>query len=113
MPAETYKDPDALRALLSKPEEPYVLVDVRTAQEYAGGHIPSAINIPYDVIGQKPPTTDTSALIIVYCASGHRSGLAAAALAQLGYSRVADFGPVSRWQWTLVTSNEPGGCPCN
>jgi phage shock protein E len=111
-PAANYTDPDALLALLSKPVQPYVLVDVRTQDEYTGGHIPTAVNLPYDVIATNPPTTDTSALIIVYCASGRRSALAASALRQLGYTRVVDFGSISRWKWTLIDSNQPGECPC-
>jgi phage shock protein E len=76
-PAANYTDPDALLALLSQQVQPYVLVDVRTQDEYTDGHIPTAVNLPYDVIATNPPTTDTSALIIVYCASGRRSALAA------------------------------------
>jgi rhodanese-related sulfurtransferase len=111
-PPATYKDPDALLSLLSKQNQPYVLVDVRTSAEYSGGHIPTAVNIPYDVIGAKPPTPDKAELIIVYCASGGRSSQAASALIKLGYTGVVDFGSVSRWKWTFINSNEPGACPC-
>jgi phage shock protein E len=111
MPAEAYRDPDALRALLAKGAPAYLLVDVRTADEFAAGHIPTAINIPVDTIAARPPSPDTSALIIVYCASGHRSAMAASALTRLGYTRVADFGSISRWKWALVDSDQPGEAP--
>ena len=51
-------------------------MDVRTAEEYNSGAIPSAINIPYDVIADNLPTEDRSARIILYCRSGSRSSLA-------------------------------------
>lgn len=103
----SYSDPDSLAALISGQEEPYFLVDVRTHSEYTAGHIPTAINIPLDEIGGRPPTTDTSALIIVYCASGHRSAAAAQTLAGMGYTRVVDFGAITRWRGSLVTGDSP------
>ncbi len=99
--AADYRNPDELLGLLSTQAEPYLLVDVRTKAEYAAGHIPTAINVPYDVIAQQPPTADKSALIIVYCVSGRRSAIAASALTRLGYTRVVDFGGISRWKWEL------------
>jgi len=79
------------------------LVDVRRPDEYADGHLPGAINIPYDQIARRvreigPKTTD----VIVYCRSGRRSAVAAATLEELGYSKVHDLGPMSAW---------PGGAP--
>lgn len=71
-----------------------IVIDVRTAGEYAGGHIPGAINIPYDVIAERiaETTADTSASIVVYCRSGRRSGIALATLAQMGYTNVVNEG---------------------
>jgi phage shock protein E len=110
--ARDYKDPRQLSALLSERLEPYFLVDVRTAQEYREGHIPTAINIPYDLIAASPPTRNTTALIVVYCASGGRSSKAAKALEGLGYLRVVDFGAIRRWVGPLRYSADPGDCPC-
>jgi rhodanese-related sulfurtransferase len=101
-PARTYADPDQLSALISQRLEPYFLVDVRTPQEYSSGHIPTAVNIPLDQLRANLPTADVGALIIVYCASGSRSSQAAAMLQDLGYTRVIDFGPMSRWGGTRV-----------
>ena len=81
-----------------------MLIDVRTIAEYAQRYIPTAVSIPYDTIAKYLPTTDTSALIIVYCASGKRSAAAKATLDKLGYTNVVDFGPVSRWKGALLTS---------
>ncbi len=88
---------------------PYILVDVRTPAEYASGHIPTAINVPVAEIAARPPTEDTSALIIVYCRSGSRSATAEQALRGLGYSKVVDFGSLSRWSGELVEGDTPSG----
>jgi rhodanese-related sulfurtransferase len=107
-----YRDPELLRQLISDKTEAYSLVDVRTSGEYERGHIPSAINIPYDVISERPPTSETSTLIIVYCASGNRSAKARQSLEAMAYSRVVDFGAFSRWKGSVVTGPDPGECPC-
>ncbi|HUV07195.1 MAG TPA: rhodanese-like domain-containing protein [Spirochaetia bacterium] len=96
-----YKDPDTLKQLIEKKDKDYFLIDVRTDREYGTGFIPSAINIPYDVIGNNLPTEDRSALIVVYCASGSRSGRAKQALDELGFKNVINFGRVGRWKWEL------------
>jgi len=108
-----YSDPDRLYQLVSKQMEKYVLVDVRTKEEYLQSHIPTAVNIPYYVIGQSLPATDRSSLIIVYCSSGVRSAAAKTALDKLGYTNVVDFGAMSRWKGAVLTSYDPGKCPCN
>jgi rhodanese-related sulfurtransferase len=99
----TYRDPDALARLIAEGEPVHFLVDVRTPEEYAEGHIPTAINIPVKEIGERPPTGDKGALIIVYCASGGRSARAKARLESLGYTRVVDFGGIFRWMGETVS----------
>jgi len=69
-------------------------IDVRTAEEYAAGHVSQSINIPYEEITDRvgEVTTDKDALIYVYCRSGRRSGIAKAALDEAGFSRVVNAG---------------------
>ena len=110
--ASWYQNPGHLQALMSRPTETYHLVDVRTDVEYAGGHIPTAVNIPFDRIAEFPPADDPSSFIILYCASGKRSAAAFQTLLGLGYRRVVDFGPLSRWKGKLVTSYLSAKCPC-
>jgi phage shock protein E len=100
---EAYRDPDALARLISTNEPAHFLVDVRTPEEYAEGHIPTAINIPVKEIGERPPTADKNALIIVYCASGGRSARSKERLESLGYTRVVDFGGIFRWTGETVS----------
>jgi len=101
---DAYRDPDALARLIASGEPPHVLVDVRTPEEFADGHIPTAVNIPVSEIGEHPPTGDKGALIIVYCASGGRSARSKARLESLGYTRVVDFGGIFRWTGETVTA---------
>ncbi len=89
-----------LAGLLGQPN--LFLIDVRTAEEYRAGAIPSALNIPYDVIQDNLPTQDREARIVVYCRSGSRSGKAKATLEALGFRNVNNFGPVTNWKGQLV-----------
>ncbi len=106
-----FDDPARLARLVREGKPAYTLVDVRTPAEYESGHIPTAVNIPVDAIGTRPPTGDKAALIIVYCRSGARSATARKVLVDLGFTDVVDFGAVSRWEGTLVTGKEPGKAP--
>lgn len=71
-----------------------VWIDVRTPQEYAGGHLDAASNIPYTEIAQRiaEVTTDRNAEINLYCRSGRRSGIAEDILKQMGYTNVHNRG---------------------
>ena len=106
-----FDDPARLARLVREGKPASLLIDVRTPAEYEGGHIPTAINVPVDVIGNRPPTADKAALIIVYCRSGNRSAAARKTLVDLGYTNVVDFGAVTRWEGALVTGKEPGTAP--
>lgn len=70
------------------------LIDVRSADEYAEGHLKGARLIPHTEIAEKIAglTTDKAAAIYVYCRSGRRSGIARETLEKLGYTRVVNLG---------------------
>lgn len=82
-------------------EEGYIILDVRTQEEYDQGHIPGASLIPNTEITAQAEKvlTDKDQLILVYCRSGRRSKLAAATLAQLGYTNVKEFGGIIDWPY--------------
>ena len=86
-------------------EENYVSLDVRTAQEFASGHIPGAALLPNETIGTEdiPLLPDKDQLILVYCRSGNRSKQAAEKLAQLGYTNIVEFGGINSWTGEIVT----------
>lgn len=83
--------------------EKLIIVDVRTKEEYAAGHIKNSLLIPYDEIESKAASLlpDKNAAIIVYCRSGRRSEIAAKSLLKLGYTNVADMGAISDWKYGL------------
>ena len=85
-------------------ETGYLIVDVRTPQEYAEGHIPHAINVPLDTIGMNPPAElpDKAQMIFVYCRSGARSMTASNKLAQMGYTNIVEMGGIKDWHGEVV-----------
>ena len=91
-----------------KEETDFILLDVRTQEEYAQTHIPGAICIPNETIGEDAPPElpDKAQLILVYCRSGNRSRQAAGKLAKLGYTNVVEFGGINSWSGETVSGNE-------
>ena len=89
--------------LIMESEESYIILDVRTREEYEQGHIPGAILIPDTEIEAKAEEalTDKDQLILVYCRSGRRSKLAAEALVELGYTNIRDFGGIIDWPYEV------------
>ena len=83
----------------------YIILDVRTQEEYDEGHIPGAILIPDTQIEEKAEEvlTDKNQLILVYCRSGRRSKLAAEKLAKLGYTNIKEFGGIIDWPYEVVS----------
>lgn len=88
------------KALMDSEEECLIL-DVRTLEEYNGGHIPNAICIPNETISASvvDTLTDKEQLILVYCRSGNRSKQAAEKLVSLGYTNIKEFGGINTWPY--------------
>ena len=86
-------------------ESGYVILDVRRIDEFAEKHIPGAINIPNEEIGDEPipQLPDKDQLILVYCRSGNRSKQASEKLVALGYTNVVEFGGIIDWPGEVVT----------
>ena len=84
-------------------EEGYIILDVRTQEEYNQGHIPGAIVISHEEIADKAENvlTDKDQLILVYCRSGRRSKIAAEALVELGYTNIKEFGGIIDWPYEV------------
>ena len=85
-------------------ETDYVILDVRTEEEFAEGHIADAILIPDYEIKEKAESIlpDKNQLILVYCRSGRRSKLAASELVSLGYTNIKEFGGIIDWSYGIV-----------
>lgn len=91
--------------ILMDTESNYIILDVRTEEEFNEGHIAGAVLIPDYEINSKAQSilTDKGQLILVYCRSGRRSKLASEALVALGYTNVKEFGGIIDWQYGTVT----------
>ena len=86
-------------------EAGYIILDVRTPEEFAEKHISGALNIPNETIGTEeiPELPDKDQLILVYCRSGNRSKQASEKLASLGYTNIVEFGGINDWPGDTVT----------
>ncbi|HKM20481.1 MAG TPA: rhodanese-like domain-containing protein [Lachnospiraceae bacterium] len=86
-------------------EENYIILDVRTQEEYDAGYIPGAILIPDFEIADRAEKElpDKDQLILVYCRSGNRSKKASAQLVAMGYTNVVEFGGINDWPYEVVT----------
>ena len=86
-------------------ESGYIILDVRTPEEFAERHIPGAINIPNETISTEeiPELPNKDQLILVYCRSGNRSKQASEKLAALGYTNIVEFGGINDWPGETVT----------
>ena len=85
-------------------EKDYVIIDARTVEEFAEGHIKNAILIPEYEIAERAEKElpDKEQLILVYCRSGRRSKIASEELVKLGYSNVKEFGGIIDWPYEVV-----------
>lgn len=80
-----------------------LVLDVRTPEEFSAGHIPGAVNIPYDQLESRlaelPAEPDTE--IVVHCKSGRRAGIAEETLSRAGYKNLKDL--EGHWQaWSAA-----------
>ena len=91
--------------MMMEEETDYIILDVRTVEEFSDKHIPGAINIPNETIGtaeiSELPHKDQ--LILVYCRSGNRSKQASEKLVALGYTNIVEFGGINDWPGETVT----------
>jgi phage shock protein E len=80
-----------------------VIIDVRTPQEFQGGHIAGALNLPHDSIAQSiaKAKVNKDDRVILYCRSGRRSEVALGTLKGLGYSNIENYGGFEQAQKRL------------
>ena len=89
-------------------ENDYIILDVRTPEEFSEKHIPGAINIANETIGSEeiPELPDKDQLILVYCRSGNRSKQASEKLVALGYTNIVEFGGINDWPGEVISGTE-------
>ena len=77
------------------------IVDVRTEEEYAEKHIPGAVLVPNESIGEdaRAELPDKNAVLLLHCRTGIRSKEASDKLVSLGYKHIYDFGGIEDWPY--------------
>ena len=88
---------EARQMMIDNPDA--IILDVRTPEEFAQGHIPGALLLPVTQIAEQAESVlpDKDTLILMYCRSGNRTQTAGQLLADMGYSKVYDFGGLNTW----------------
>jgi len=103
-PALAQVSQQAMLEMQAKKDASLLLLDVRTPEEFAAGHIPGAVNIPYDQVAGHLSEIPKDDEVVLYCRSGRRAGLAAEVLLANGYTKLAHLeGDLQGWQ----SSNRP------
>ena len=101
----TYEQITAEQAkIIMDTERDYIIIDARTTEEFAEGHIEDAILIPeYEIADRaEKELPDKEQLVLVYCRSGRRSKIASEELVKLGYTNVKEFGGIIDWPYETV-----------
>ncbi len=99
------RDPEVLDTIIREIRDDFLLIDVRTVEEYEEGRIPTAHNIDHREIAGAMVEGDRSKPVILYCRTGRRSRIAARDLQRLGYQTIIDFGGINRWRGEIETDN--------
>ena len=91
-----------------------LLLDVRSPGEYVGGHVPGAVNVPYDRIASQLAGIPRDKDLVLYCRSGRRAQIAAEVLSSAGYTRLFHLdGDMQAWaanKRTVETPADPAAC---
>ncbi len=96
------RDPAVARRLVR--DEGAVLLDVRTPDEFAEGHVKGAVLVPHDEVSPRIPeilalaNEDQATPIVVYCRAGGRAGLAKQTLLDAGFANVSNLGGMGDWR---------------
>ena len=107
-PKNNYQQSSMKEAVsIMETEDNYIILDVRTKEEYQEKHIPGAMNLPNETISTAdiPELPVKEQLILVYCRSGNRSKQAAKKLAALGYTNIIEIGGINDWTGETVSGD--------
>jgi rhodanese-related sulfurtransferase len=109
-PAVSLVSQEALLARQQKGDPALFVLDVRTPEEFAAGHVPGAVNIPHDQVAARVTDVPKDKDVVIYCRSGRRSALAAEALAAKGYTRLGHLdGDMMAWEAKGLPVERPAG----
>ena len=94
-----------LEKILDTGGDHYILVDVRENEEYRRGHLEGAVNLPYEELLRAPELLPKDKIILVYCAHGSNSMLAARELSGMGYRTVNVYGGLMYYRGRHMTAD--------
>lgn len=102
----------ALLSRIDAADATLLVLDVRTPEEFAQGHLPGATNIAYDQVqsrlGELAGARDKD--VVLYCRSGRRAAFAAETLARAGFTRLAQLeGDYPAWSAASLPTERPAG----
>ena len=109
-PAVSLVSQEALLERQQKADPELFVLDVRTPEEFAAGHVPGAVNIPHDQVAVRLMDVPKDKDVVIYCRSGRRAALAAEALAAKGYTRLGHLdGDMVAWEAKGRPVERPAG----
>ena len=94
-----YLPPEKLQSLVANPGDSIWIIDVRPASAYQKGHIPSARSFPSSEILSRLSEIPKDTYLIVYCETGGRAQGVIKKLEKKGYTRLMNWGGISRWPY--------------
>ena len=97
-----YLSPEKLRELVANPDDSIWIIDVRPASAYQKGHIPTAKSFPSSEILSRLDEIPQDTFLIIYCETGGRAQRVIKRLEKEGYTRLMNWGGISRWPYELV-----------
>lgn len=104
MPGGSYVDVDATEAQKMITDENIQVIDVRTPEEYAEGHIPDAKLVPLQELESRLNELDKDEKYVIVCRSGNRSTEASGILAENGFKNIYNMtGGMNTWTGEIVT----------
>jgi rhodanese-related sulfurtransferase len=96
--AQTVQDISPAAYVSDLQSQPHFLLDVRTPEEFAEGHIASAANISVETLAANLQSVPRDVPVVVYCHSGRRAAQAAQILSDAGYATIYNLGGIAAWQ---------------
>jgi phage shock protein E len=101
-----YIPPEQLKVLVDNPDDSIWIVDVRPSSAYQKGHIPTAKSFPSSEILSRLDEIPKGQYLIVYCETGGRAQSVIKNLEKQGYTRLMNWGGMSRWPYELAKDAE-------
>ena len=101
-----YLPPEQLKVLVDKPNDSIWIVDVRPSSAYQKGHIPTARSFPSSEILSRLDEIPKDQYLIVYCETGGRAQSVIKKLERQGYTRLMNWGGISRWPYNRATNSQ-------